>query len=810
MNPQVAFLPTAPEVQGEGDRALQESLDLLEWPLVCAHLSSFASTGMGRIAARDLRLPDSFEHSLQRQAETVEMAALDDLTDGGISFRGVQDLTPVLLLCSKGGVASGEDLLAVADTLAAARRLRRQIDEPELRPACSSLIEPMVTLPELEQKLKFALEEGGRIADRASASLASLRLEWRELRQARRDKLQELLRRLGPFLQDTVIAERHGRPVLAVKAGAVAQVAGQVHDSSASGSTLFVEPRSVLGIGNRLTALEVRIRDEERKVLAELSAAVAEEDAALATLVLILLQLDLALARGRYGRWLGGTAPQLLDAADAPFRFENLRHPLLIWQQKRSGGPAVVPISVEVSADLRVVAITGPNTGGKTVTLKSIGLAALMARAGLLLPCSGQPSLPWCAQVLADIGDEQSLQQSLSTFSGHVKRIGRILHALQQGPSPSLVLLDEVGAGTDPSEGTALATALLKALADRARLTIATTHFGELKALKYSDDRFENASVAFNPETLSPTYELLWGIPGRSNALAIASRLGLDAQVVEGAKQLLAPAGDGEVNSVIRGLEEQRQRQQAAAEDAAALLARTELLHDELLQRWEKQKQQSAERQEQGRQRLEHSIREGQKEVRSLIRRLRDGRADGETARQAGQKLRRLKDHHRPAPERRQPPAGWQPVVGDRIRLLALGKAGEVLTISEDGLQLTVRCGVMRTTVDLTAVESLDGRKPEPPPKPVVKVQARVGSGAQVRTSRNTLDVRGMRVHEAEAAVEEQLRNANGPVWVIHGIGTGKLKRGLRTWLDTVPYVDRVTDAEQGDGGAGCSVVWVR
>ena len=810
MNPPVAFLPTVPEVQGDRDRALRESLDLLEWPQVCAHLSSFASTGMGRTAARHLPLPDSVQHSLQRQAETVEMAALDDLTDGGISFRGVQDLTPVLLRCSKGGVASGEDLLAVADTLSAARRLRRQIDQPEVRPACSGLIEPMVTLPELEQKLKFALEEGGRIADRASASLATLRLEWQGLRQERRDKLQELLRRLGPFLQDTVIAERHGRPVLAVKAGAVAHVAGQVHDSSASGSTLFVEPRSVLGIGNRLTALEVRIRDEERKVLAELSAAVAEDAASLDTLVLILLRLDLALARGRYGRWLGGTAPQLLDAPDAPFRFENLRHPLLIWQQKRSAGPAVVPISVEVSAELRVVAITGPNTGGKTVTLKSIGLAALMARAGLLLPCSGQPSLPWCAQVLADIGDEQSLQQSLSTFSGHVKRIGRILQALQQGPSPSLVLLDEVGAGTDPSEGTALATALLQVLADRARLTIATTHFGELKALKYSDDRFENASVAFNPETLSPTHELLWGIPGRSNALAIASRLGLDAQVLEGAKQLLAPAGDGEVNSVIRGLEEQRQRQQAAAEDAAALLARTELLHDELLQRWEKQKQQSAERQERGRQRLEHSIREGQKEVRSLIRRLRDDRADGETARQAGQKLRRLKDHHRPAPERRHPPPGWQPVVGDRIRLLALGKAGEVLTISEDGLQLTVRCGVMRTTVDLTAVESLDGRKPEPPPKPVVKVKARSSSGAQVRTSRNTLDVRGMRVHEAEAAVEEQLRNAYGPVWVIHGIGTGELKRGLRAWLDTVPYVDRVTDAEQGDGGAGCSVVWVR
>ena len=811
MNPLVASPPTATDSR-LASQAWQETLELLEWPLVCQHLSDFASTRMGRDAARQLTLPSSPAGSRQRLAETNEMVVLDDLSEGGLSFRGVADLRPVLLRCGKGGVASGEELLGVAETLAAARRLRRQIDEPDLRPVCTALIETMVTLPELEQRLKFALEEGGRVADRASAPLAGLRQQWQGLRQERRDKLQELLRRLGTVLQDNVIAERHGRPVLAVKAGAVSQVPGQVHDSSASGSTLFVEPRSVLTIGNRLVDLEARIREEERKVLTELSARVAEEELTLAQVVRVLLQLDLALTRGRYGRWLGGSAPVIKDAADASFLLRELRHPLLIWQQKKTGGPAVVPISVEVSAELRVVAITGPNTGGKTVTLKSIGLAALMARAGMLLPCAGQPSLPWCAQVLADIGDEQSLQQSLSTFSGHVKRIGRILSSLAEGPAPALVLLDEVGAGTDPSEGTALATALLKALADRARLTIATTHFGELKALKYSDTRFENASVAFNAETLSPTYDLLWGIPGRSNALAIASRLGLDPTVLAQAKELMAPAAEGEVNSVIRGLEEQRQRQQSAAEDAAALLARTELLHDELLQRWEKQKQQSEARQEQGRQRLERSIRDGQKEVRSLIRRLRDDRADGETARRAGQRLRKLEDNHRPAPERRQPRPGWKPAVGDRIRLLALGKAADVLAISDDGLQLTVRCGVMRTSVELTAVESLDGRKAEPPPKPVVKVKARSGGGggAQVRTSRNTLDVRGMRVHEAEAAVEEQLRHANGPVWVIHGIGTGKLKRGLRTWLDTVPYVERVADADQGDGGPGCSVVWVR
>ena len=811
MNPPVAFLPTATD-PGLDHQAWQETLELLEWPLVCQHLSDFTSARMGRDAARTLELPVSLAASSQRLAETVEMVVLDDLSEGGLSFRGVVDLRPVLLRCSKGGVAAGEELLGVAETLAAARRLRRQIDQPDLRPVCTALIERMVTLPELEQRLKFALEEGGRVADRASAPLAGLRQQWQGLRQERRDKLQEMLRRLGTVLQDTVIAERHGRPVLAVKAGAVSQVPGQVHDSSASGSTLFVEPRSVLSIGNRLVDLEARIRDEERKVLAELSGHVAEEEPTLAQLVLVLLQLDLALARGRYGRWLGGVPPQLNDNPDASFLLHELRHPLLIWQQKKAGGPTVVPISVDVSSSLRVVAITGPNTGGKTVTLKSIGLAALMARAGMLLPCSGQPSLPWCAQILADIGDEQSLQQSLSTFSGHVKRIGRILSALASGPAPALVLLDEVGAGTDPSEGTALASALLKALADRARLTIATTHFGELKALKYSDSRFENASVAFNAETLSPTYDLLWGIPGRSNALAIASRLGLDPDVLNQAQELLAPAAEGEVNSVIRGLEEQRQRQQSAAEDAAALLARTELLHDELLQRWEKQKQQSEVRQEQGRQRLERSIRDGQKEVRSLIRRLRDDRADGETARRAGQRLRKLEDSHRPTPERRQPRPGWMPAVGDRIRLLALGKAAEVLAISDDGLQLTVRCGVMRTTIDLTAVESLDGRKAEPPPKPVVKVQARSGGigGAQVRNSRNTLDVRGMRVHEAEAALEEQLRHAHGPVWVIHGIGTGKLKRGLKAWLDTVPYVERVVDADQADGGPGCSVVWVR
>lgn len=797
----------------------QEALGLLEWPRLCSHVASFASTAAGRRHCAALSLGGSQAESCALLGETSELLALDGLIEGGLSFQGVGDIHATVQLCAKGGIAAGEALLELATTLAAARRLRRQIDEPELRPVTTALVQELRTLPELEQRLHFCIEEGGRIADRASPPLQGLRRQLAGVRAERRERLQELLRRFAPMLQDNVIADRNGRPVLAVKAGAAGQVQGLVHDSSASGSTVFVEPQAVIPLGNRIRELEGRERELEQEVLAELSGLVGEEAEALEQLQQVLLRLDAALARARYSQWLGAVRPELADAAGAPFVLNDLRHPLLLWQQRREQGGEVVPVTVEVGEQLRVVAITGPNTGGKTVTLKSVGLAALMARAGLFLPCSGTPQLPWCGLVLADIGDEQSLQQSLSTFSGHIRRIARILEALPPTPS-ALVLLDEVGAGTDPTEGSALATALLQHLAERARLTIATTHFGELKALKYADPRFENASVAFDVDTLSPTYRLQWGIPGRSNALAIARRLGLEETVLQQAESQLAPLGEGDVNQVIAGLEAQRQRQQEAAEEAAAILARTEMLHEELLLRWQQQKEQSAELQEQRRQHLEHSIREGQQEVRRIIRRLRQGergrgrgdsRSLGETARQAGQRLKGLEQQHRPTPERREH-QGWMPAVGDRVRLLALGKAAEVLAVSADGRELTVRCGVMRSTVELAAIEGLHGEKPEPPkPQVVVKGQRGLGGRApDVRTERNTVDVRGLRVHEAEAAVEEHLRGANGPVWVIHGIGTGKLKRGLRAWLDTVPYVERVADAAQGDGGPGCSVIYLK
>jgi len=785
-----------------------ESLNLLEWPTVCSHLSTFAVTQQGRKKCTSFDLPLDISLSQDLLCQTLEIGSLDSTLDGGLSFQGVHDLENILLICSKGGIASGEDLIEVAETLRAARKLRKLIFDPLIRPRLSELLLNIATLPDLQTLLEFGLDEGGRIADRASTKLSELRRHRNSIRLQRKDILQDIIRKYSGLLQDNIVSERYGRPVLAFKAGTSDQIKGMVHDSSASGNTVYIEPQAVILIGNRLAQIDSEISDEERRLLAHWSNQVGINANIITHLGEMLLDIEFSLARARYSQWLDGVPAILEEDENTVFKINDFRHPLLVWNDFHERKNTVIPTSFDVSPDLKVVAITGPNTGGKTVALKSIGLAALMAKSGLLLPCTGSPKLPWCKNILADIGDEQSLQQSLSTFSGHIRRISRILDAIASFPGTTLVLLDEVGAGTDPSEGTALAMALLKIMADRARLTIATTHFGELKALKYSDSRFENASVSFDSETIKPTFHLQWGIPGRSNAIEISKRLGLDAEVIKNAQQFINPESVDNVNRVIQGLEKQRERQQSAAEDAAALLAKTELLHEELLNSWKKQRQQSEEFNEQGRFKLESSIREGQKEVRHLIKRLRDQNASGETARIAGQRLRQMEKGYR-GNKRIQPIQSWAPKIGDKVRLSSIGKAGEIISFSDDGNQLTVLCGVFRSTVSLSEVESLDGQKAEI--NTLVKVQTSQGRKdfSLVRTKKNTLDVRGLRVHEAEGVIEEKLRNCSGALWIIHGIGSGKLKKGLRKWFDSLSYIKKVADAEPCDGGSGCSVIWM-
>ncbi len=792
----------------EKTQIIIESLNLLEWPTVCSHLASFAVTDQGRKRCKNFNLPSDISLSKELLSQTLEIGSLDSDIDGGISFKGIHYLEKIILICSKGGMVTGEDLVKVAETLRSARKLRKLIFNQVLRPRLSSLLLDIATLPDLQKLLEFGLDEGGRIADRASAKLSELRRYRSEIQLKRKDILQDIIRRYSGVLQDNIISERYGRPVLAFKAGTSDQIKGIVHDSSASGNTIFVEPHAIISIGNRLAKLDSEISKEETRLLIAWSKEVGVNFNVIAHLEEIMLQIEFSLARARYSRWLKGVPVILNEEENTLFEIKDFRHPLLIWNDYHEKKNSVVPTSFDVPSNLKVVAITGPNTGGKTVALKSIGLAVLMAKAGLLLPCTGTPRLPWCENILADIGDEQSLQQNLSTFSGHILRIIRILDAIASFPGTTLVLLDEVGAGTDPTEGTALAIALLKTIAERARLTIATTHFGELKALKYSDSRFENASVSFDSETIKPTFNLQWGIPGRSNAIEISKRLGLDPAVIERAETYINPDSIDNVNQVIKGLEKQRERQQAAAEDAAALLAKTEILHEELLKRWQEQRKQSDEFNEKGRFKLESSIREGQKEVRYLIKRLRDQNASGETARVAGQRLRQMEKGQR-GQKQFQHTKSWSPKIGDKVRISSIGKAGEIISFSDDGMQLTVLCGVFRSTVNLTEVESLDGQRAELNQVFRVNTSQAKKNFSLVRTKKNTLDVRGLRVHEAEGVIEEKLRNCSGALWIVHGIGSGKLKKGLRKWLHSLPYIEKIVDAEPYDGGPGCTVIWM-
>jgi DNA mismatch repair protein MutS2 len=551
-------------------------------------------------------------------------------------------------------------------------------------------------------------------------------------------------------------------------------------------------------------------RTEIEVVLRQITEQVAEVHDDLEHLLATVTRLDVAYARARYSLWLEANPPRFIEPTEST-TLRQLRHPLLVWQQRHEQGAAVVPIDLLMQPNLRVIAITGPNTGGKTVTLKTLGLAVLMAKVGLFVPAREPVELPWFDQVLADIGDEQSIEQSLSTFSGHIKRIGRILDALP--PTNALILLDEVGAGTDPTEGTALAIALLKYLADHACLTVATTHYGELKALKYQDSRFENASVEFDDVTLSPTYRLLWGIPGRSNALSIARRLGLNSTVVEEAASHMAVGVQEDVNQVIAGLEAQRRQQEEKSQATEALLAQTEALHNEVRRKAEMLRERERDLRTQQETAIQQAIAAAKADIAKVIRKLQQGTPTAQEAQRATEAIDAIAQAQLPTrqPKPVQPKPGFKPQVGDRIRIPSLGQTAEVLTAPDDDHKLTVRFGLMKTTVSLADIESLQGEKADIPAKPkpqdtVPAAQAAPPAPA-VRTSRNTIDLRGMRVAEAESVLEEAIAHASGALWVIHGHGTGKLKRGVHDYLHRHPQVQRLEPADQSDGGTGVTVV---
>ncbi|NEO23133.1 endonuclease MutS2 [Moorena sp. SIO4A5] len=857
-----------------------ETLELLEWSRLCQHLATFAATKLGAFAARYLHPPATQPESLDLLAQTKEAYQLETSLDTGLTFDGIQDIGESLERAELQGILSGEELLAIATTLAGVRRLRRFIEDQEDVPILKELVADSRTYPELEQEIHRCIDDRGDVADRATPKLAGIRTQIKSLRDRIYEILQGIVQRKGGALQQQLITQRADRFVLPVKAPQKDAIPGIVHDTSSTGATLYVEPKAIVSLGNQLRTRRRQEQVEAEAVRRALSQQVAAVKPDLERLLVVATTLDLATAKARYSLWLEANPPRFIDRnQNESITLRQLRHPLLVWQQKHEQGTSVVPIDVQIQSYIRVVAITGPNTGGKTVTLKTFGLAALMAKAGLFVPAREPVELPWFDQILADIGDEQSIEQSLSTFSGHIRRISRIIeaittpkeelqvdrlkvggsqefqvgrlkvlreqpdnlqpdnlqpdnlqpdnlqpanleepwpkgHATRTTPRASLVLLDEVGAGTDPAEGSALAIALLKYLANTTQLTIATTHYGELKALKYQDERFENASVEFDDQTLSPTYRLLWGIPGRSNALSIARRLGLNPSVVDQAQTLLGGASE-DVNEVIAGLEAQRRTQETKAQQANQLLQQAESLHQELSERAKLLQERERELKLSQERSVQDAIAQAKKEIAQVIRQLQQGSQTAQNAQKATNALKEIAQRQIPAAPPPKPKPGFRPKVGDRIRIPRLNQTAEIISAADNG-ELTVRFGLMKMTVALADVESLDGQKPEnvvkttskpaPAPTPVSP------PATAVRTSKNTIDIRGSRVANAEIDIDQAISKAIefGVLWIIHGKGTGRLRQGVHAFLEQHPLVERFKLAEQSEGGTGVTVAYLK
>jgi|GEM_PF-18480 MutS2 family protein len=940
-----------------------ETLELLEWPRLCQHLATFAATKLGIAAALQLEIPATPAQTAELLAQTQEAYQLESRLSGGLTFEGIQDIGASVKRAELQGLLSGEELLAIATTLAGARQLRRIIDAQPDVPTLKELVAGLRTYPELEQEIHRCIDDRAQVADRATPKLAGIRVQIRQLRDRIYQILQGILQRQSNAVQEQVITQRNSRFVIPVKAPQKDAIPGIVHDSSASGATLYVEPHSTVNLNNQMRQLLRQEQAEVEAVLRTLTGEVAAVKPDLDRLLAVVTILDLACAKARYSLWLEANPPKFIEVENRELTPKNgeeldgeksetsqlkipqlrsqitlrqLRHPLLVWQQQYEQGFPVVPIDLTIQPHIRVVAITGPNTGGKTVTLKTLGLVALMAKAGMFVPAREPVELPWFDNILADIGDEQSLQQSLSTFSGHIRRISRILEVLKtageaeaegdsklpipdtsttlrlrsgdtvpdtsttlrlrsgdtipdtsttlrlrsgdtipdtsttlrlrsgdtvpdasttlrlrsgdtvpdasttlrlrsgaavpdaQFPIPnSLVLLDEVGAGTDPSEGSALAIALLQYLAEHSLLTVATTHFGELKALKYQDDRFENASVEFDDSSMQPTYRLLWGIPGRSNALTIAKRLGLLAEIVESAQTYVGGAS-ADVNQVIAGLEAQRRKQETKAREAAQLLQQTELLHREVSQKASALQERERDLKIAQEVAVNEAITGAKSEIAQIIRRLQSGDQTAQNAQQATATLNQIAEKNLPSRQQPvKPKPGFLPKVGDRIRIPSLGQTAEVLSGPDANEDLTVRFGMMKMTVKLAEIESLDGQKPETKAQ-LAKAAAQAITAAKakqapseppksapeiaIRTANNTIDLRGARVSDAEIEVDRALSKAveYGVLWIIHGKGTGQLRRGIHEFLASHPQVSRFELASQKEGGGGVTIAFLK
>ena len=792
--------PPQPHYSREVD---DHTLRVLEFEKVLQLLAGETAFSVGRELALQVRPATEYDEAFELLSLTAEMRLLDQLGID-IPFAGARDVRPAIHGAGIGQVLEAPDLVDAAQTLRTAWRARGVVEKLRPRiPRLAAITDQVGDFRRFSDEIDRAITARGEVADSASDVLASTRRELRTAQDRLEQRVQAAMAdaiRRG-IAQEGIITERNGRKVIPVKSDYRGQLAGIVHDVSSSGATVFVEPMGVVDAGNQVRELQLAEQREVRRVLQRLTAILGESEALALQSVLALAQLDVISAEVRLGKRMKA---QLPPAGEVDTWFKPTgetvivrgRHPLLRGD--------VVPTDLEVGGDFAGVLITGPNTGGKTVALKTMGLLTLMAQAGIPVPCDEGSRFVCYERIYADIGDEQSIEQSLSTFSSHMRNVISILADAAPG---TLVLLDELGAGTDPTEGAALARAILETLLERGCKLVATTHHGELKAFAHNDPRLRNASVEFNLETLSPTYHLTIGLPGQSNALAIAKRLGLDAAVLEKAEAQLTPEHFeleqllAEIRSERIAATEARHREELATREA-------EDLRVALAERRNTIEQERSTILAAAHREAEDAVAAAHRQLDELRRRAAnrdfDTRAADETLQRLDADLDKLAVRAKPKrPEIVRPLALQREVQsGDSIHVRDIPQVGEALSgVGEDG-RVEVQFGSLRMKVSVDRIDRI-----ELPAASVGTVSTFVPLGPPVGME---LDLRGRRAEDAleqfETYVDSAFRAGLPFVRIIHGKGTGALRAAIREALTGHPLVRRFESAPPNEGGEGVTI----
>ncbi|WP_203288310.1 endonuclease MutS2 [Metabacillus sp. cB07] len=780
----------------------QRVLNVLEFHKVKEQLVKHASSSLAKEKADKLVPSTNVEEVKTWQEQTDEAAKVLRLK-GNVPLGGLTDIRSSIKRAQIGGMLNPYELTEISGTLYAGKQMKRFIEDMieggiEL-PHLDGFAAQIQPLQELEQEISHCIGDNGEVLDGASDTLRSIRTSLRTTESRIREKLESMIRSSSAqkMLSDAIITIRNERYVIPVKQEYRSAYGGIVHDQSSSGATLFIEPQVIVDLNNTLQQSRMKEKIEIDRILTDLSLKVAEESEALLVNVEALSEMDFMFTKAGYAKKIKASKPEMNGSGR--IKLFKARHPLLNPDE-------VVPNDIELGTDFSTIVITGPNTGGKTVTLKTVGLFTLMAQSGLQIPALDGSEMAVFENVYADIGDEQSIEQSLSTFSSHMVNIVDILKRVD---SESLVLFDELGAGTDPQEGAALAISILDEVHHRGARVIATTHYPELKAYGYNREGVVNASVEFNVETLSPTYKLLIGVPGRSNAFEISKRLGLMNSVIDRAKSHMSEDSN-EVDSMIASLEESKKRSDFELTEAEQLRKDAEDLHAELQKQILEFNEERDKLFEKAEKKAAEKVEAAQAEAESIIRELRRMQKEHRTGIKEHELIDAKKRLEEAVPEfeKSKKPVKTAPQKhrfeeGDEVKVISFNQKGHLLSKVGEG-EWQVQIGILKMKVNEKDLQYISR------PKPVETKPLAVVKGKDYHVSLE-LDLRGERYENALMRVEKYMDDAvlagYPRISIIHGKGTGALRTGVQEYLKKHRNVKSTRYGEAGEGGTGVTIV---